>query len=180
MQSAEKEKKRPNSFRTIHEFSCGAIIYTESGSGIRVLLMEQNNEHYKRTGSEALKRIIDIGASGRIEKGEGKIHTAFREVYEETGLRSLKLDDGFRTDIKYWFSYPDAEIGSTVNVVKIRRYWCARISPEEARSIKISDEHKRFWFEPIESAIKMQELEESKRRLLEEFYSYKLRVKPRR
>ncbi len=180
MQSTGKKNEKPNSTKTVNQLSCGAIVYTEGNGKIKVLLMEQNNEHYKRTGDEAKKHIIDIGPSGHIEEGEAERHTASREIHEETGLDILQFDAGFRADMKYEFDYPDDKTGKPVHAVKTRRYWCAKISPEDAKRIRISDEHKRFWFEPIESAIKMHELEDSKRRLLKEFYAYKSGIKPRR
>lgn len=159
-------------YRNKREISCGAILYTDEGDDVKVLLLEQDNAHYKRTGSEAKKVIIDIGPSGR-HNGEKETYeeTAMREIYEETGLKGLRLDKGFEFDLKYEFDTKDEE-GKDVHVIKTRRYWCAKLPDDFLKNIRISPEHKRYWMEPIEDAIRMNELEDSKKDALMHFKKY--------
>ena len=164
--------------RTKREISCGAILYAPSGNGIDVLLLEQDNAHYKRTGSEAKKVVIDIGPSGHKEKNETDEAAARREIYEETGLKGLNFGRGFRFDLKYEFDATD-DNGEDVHIMKTRRYWCARLPEGYEKRIHISPEHKRYLLEPIDKAIKMKELEDSKKEALESLKSYITKVKRR-
>ncbi|MCL5442551.1 MAG: NUDIX domain-containing protein [Candidatus Marsarchaeota archaeon] len=164
--------------KTKREISCGAILYAGSGNRINVLLLEQDNAHYKRTGSEAKKAVIDIGPSGRKEKDENDEATARREIYEETGLKGLNFDKGFRFDLKYEFDATD-DNGEDVHIMKTRRFWCARLPEGYENMIRISPEHKRYLLEPIGKAIKMKELEDSKKEALESLRAYITKVKRR-
>ncbi len=161
--------------KTKREVSCGAILYTTSGNEISVLLLEQDNAYYKRTGSEAKKVVIDIGPSGHKEKSETDEVTAMREIYEETGLKVLSFDKGFKFDLKYEFD-TTGDGGSNVHVIKTRRYWCARLPEGYKQMIHISPEHKRYFMEPIDDAIKMKELEDSKKDALKSFRAYIMKV----
>ena len=158
--------------------SCGAILYATSGNVPSVLLLEQDNAHYKRTGSEAKKVVIDIGPSGRKEKNETDEAAAIREIYEETGLKDIGFDKGFRFDLKYEFNATD-DNGEDMRIMKTRRFWCARLPEGYRQLIHISNEHKRYWLEPIDKAIKIKELEDSKKEALESFRAYMMKVKRR-
>ncbi len=164
--------------KTKEEVSCGAMLYTIEGNRISVLLLEQDNEYYKRTGSEAKKVVIDIGPSGHNEKNEAYEETARREIYEETGLKGLDIDKGFRFDLKYEFDATD-DNGENVHIMKTRKYWCARLPEGYEKLIRISPEHKRYFLEPIDKAIKMKELEDSKKEALESLKAYITKVKRR-
>lgn len=160
--------------KTKRELSCGAILYTIEGNSIGILLLEQDNAHYKRTGPEAKKVVIDIGPSGQKEQNEGEEEAARREIYEETGLNRLRLEKGFRKDMKYEFDAEDE--GTSVHVIKTRRFWCARLPEPYADQIRISAEHRRYWIEPLERALQMKELEESKKEVLRNLRSYLLKI----
>ncbi|EQD47896.1 NUDIX hydrolase, core domain protein [mine drainage metagenome] len=152
------------------ELSCGAILYTLHNGSVKILLLEQDNAHYNRTGEEAKKRVIDIGPSGHINSSEKEEDAARREIYEETGLDGLSFDKGFRYDMKYEF---DAEYdGKEVHIVKTRRYWCARIPDSLVDKIHISAEHKRYWMADINDAMSMEYIEDSKKELLQHFYAH--------
>ena len=133
--------------KTKREISCGAILYAASGNGINVLLLEQDNAHYKRTGSEAKKVVIDIGPSGHKEKNETDEAAARREIYGETDLKGLDFDKGFRFDLKYEFDATDDNV-EDVHIMKTRRHWCARLPEGYEKSIRISPEHKRACWSP--------------------------------
>ncbi|MGC8538151.1 MAG: NUDIX domain-containing protein [Candidatus Micrarchaeia archaeon] len=164
--------------KTKKEVSCGAILYATIGNEISVLFLEQDNAHYKRTGSEAKKVVIDIGPSGHKEKNETDEATARREIYEETGLKGLSFDKGFRFDLKYEFDAKD-DNGEDTHIMKTRRFWCARLPSGYEKLIHISPEHKRYFMEPISKAINMKELEDSKKEALRSFRDYITKVKRR-
>ena len=71
----------------IHEKSCGAVIYTDSG-GRRLFLVE-----LMRKGHSSL-------CKGHVEENETEHETAAREIREETGL-SVAFVNGFRETIEY-------------------------------------------------------------------------------
>ena len=51
---------------------------------------------------------------GHIDDGETEIHTALRELEEETGIVQVKVVDGFRDTIIYTFSGRQEQIGKEV------------------------------------------------------------------
>ena len=103
---------------------------------------------------------------------------SIREIYEETGLKDIGFDKGFRFDLKYEFNATD-DSGEYMRIMKTRRFWCARLPEGYEQLIHISNEHKRYWLEPIDKAIKIKELEDSKKEALESFRAYMMKVKRR-
>jgi tRNA nucleotidyltransferase (CCA-adding enzyme) len=72
----------------IIEKSCGAVVYKKIGKDIEFLSVKsKKNGHYGFP-------------KGHVEKGETEEETAKREVFEETGLDIILLDE-FRAKIKY-------------------------------------------------------------------------------
>lgn len=70
-----------------HEYSSGAVLYTETKKGpLFTLVLEQN-------GTYGFPK-------GHIEGNETEEETALREIYEETGIRA-NLIPGFRKEIVY-------------------------------------------------------------------------------
>lgn len=156
---------------TRKEVSCGAVIYKTDNRRLDILLMEQNNAHYHRTGSEFNKRIIDIGAKGHKNPGETEEETAIREIKEEIGV-DLKLEPGFKTWVDYEFDDTDDTNGHTTHILKKVWYFCAEIPSDKLRGIQLSKEHKSYWFEDINSALKINELEQSKKNVLKKLKDY--------
>jgi len=81
---------------------------------------------------------------GHIEKGENLEETAKREVEEETGLKDLKLIEGFKEWIKYFFKFKEK------NIFKIVTFFLAETKTKE---VKVSFEHIGFKWLPYEEAI---------------------------
>ena len=71
----------------LHEKSCGAVVYTGSGSERRYLIIRMHLGHCGLP-------------KGHIEKFESERETALREVREETGV-AVTLIDGFRETVVY-------------------------------------------------------------------------------
>lgn len=72
----------------IIEKTCGAVVYRKLGSEIEFLAVKS-----KKKGHYGFSK-------GHVEKGETEEETAKREVFEETGLNIMLLDE-FRVEIKY-------------------------------------------------------------------------------
>ena len=75
------------------EHSAGAVVFYQSLKGPEFLLLR-----YERN-----KRVWWDYPKGKIEKGEKNIETMRREVKEETGLEKIKVIEGFKTWIKWFF-----------------------------------------------------------------------------
>jgi bis(5'-nucleosidyl)-tetraphosphatase len=107
------------------EKSAGAIIFRKEDGKIFFLLL-----HYP-SGSRTQKDYWDF-PKGHIEKGERLEETVEREVREETGLKDIKLTEGFKETIKYFFKWENK------NILKFVTFYLAETKTKE---IEISGEH---------------------------------------
>ena len=106
------------------EKSAGAVVFRESTTGRRYLLL-QNAGRW------------DFPKGG-IEKGESELDTVLREVKEESGIDDLQMFPGFRKVIEYFYRREGK------NVHKQVVYLLGRTAKEK---VKISFEHQGFgWF----------------------------------
>lgn len=108
--------------------SAGLIIYRKSKDGIRFLLL------YRGRGVWDMPR-------GKMEADERSVQTAFREVYEETGLsgRDLIIDHSFR---RVYEKFPYTK--NDEKFFKIVIFYLAKTSQAQVR---LSDEHEGYgWF----------------------------------
>jgi len=118
--------------------SAGAVLYRKNKSQKEYLLL-----HYpsKKGGHWDFPK-------GHVEKGENKIDTVKREVEEETGFKDIKIIDGFKTYIKYFFrDYEDPQ----KTAFKIVDFYLAQVAPEA--QAKISWEHIGFEWLPYNKAL---------------------------
>ena len=79
----------------ITEKSCGAVVFTRTGSDIRYLIIQS-------------KEGIYGFPKGHVEDDETEQQTACREIKEETGL-DVCLIDGFRTEDVHLFQRNDEQ-----------------------------------------------------------------------
>lgn len=81
----------------------GFIIFRRTHEGIRYLFL------YKRGGYWNFPK-------GHFEKEENAMDTAFRETYEETGLKpeELKIIPGFKTYVRFHFFHGQKKIQDTM------------------------------------------------------------------
>jgi len=119
------------------EKSAGAIIFRKENNNFFYLLL-----HYP-SSAKAPKEYWDF-PKGHIEKGEDEIKTVKREVEEETGLKDIKIIEGFREWIKYFFKFE----GKTV--LKCVTFYLAET---KTKDVKISGEHVGYKWLPYEDAI---------------------------
>ena len=119
------------------EKSAGAIIFRKENNNFFYLLL-----HYP-SSAKAPKEYWDF-PKGHIEKGEDEIKTVKREVEEETGLKDIKIIEGFREWIKYFFKFE----GKTV--LKFVTFYLAET---KTKDVKISGEHVGYKWLPYEDAI---------------------------
>lgn len=119
------------------EKSAGAIIFRKNKE-IKYLLL-----HYP-SSAKSKKDYWDF-PKGHIEKGEKEIETVKREVKEETGLEDIKIIEGFKEWIKYFFRFKKKTI------FKIVTFYLAETKEKE---IKISGEHIGYEWLPYKEALK--------------------------
>jgi len=119
------------------EKSAGAIIFRKEKGKIFYLLL-----HYPGASHRAKKDYWDF-PKGHVEKGEKEIETVKREVFEETGLKDIKILDGFKETIKYFFKWQGK------NVLKFVTFYLAETKEKE---VKISFEHIGYEWLPFEKA----------------------------
>lgn len=120
------------------EFSAGAVIFRKDPTGTQYLLL-----HYP-SGSKTKKEYWDF-AKGHREAGETELATALREVFEETGLRNVRIVPGFREVITYYFKAEGKTVFKTVVFF---------VGETKEKTVRISSEHQGFLWLPFESAMK--------------------------
>jgi len=118
------------------EKSAGAIVFRKENNQDYYLLL-----HYP-SSARAGKNYWDF-PKGHMEKGEEELDTMKREVEEETGITGLKLVEGFREVIDYFFRFKEETIFKTVV------FYLAETGTKE---VKISDEHLGFEWLPYKEA----------------------------
>lgn len=108
-------------------------------------------------------------AKGHVEGNETEEETTRREVFEETGIRDLKIFPGFKEIEKYFFrqykenvTEADRRKGKTPWVFKLVTFFVAET---KTKDIKISHEHKGFVWLPFGDAIKKTTFKNSKKLL---------------
>jgi len=119
------------------EKSAGAVIFRKEGKNIFYLLLRYP------TGSRRPNPYWDL-PKGHIEKGEKAEDTAKRETEEETGLKDIKISEGFKEWIKYFFKWEEE------NILKFVTFYLAET---KTKDVKISGEHIGYEWLPYEKAI---------------------------
>ncbi len=112
----------------ITQISAGIIIYRPTDEGIKFLLLYHGHNYWNFP-------------KGKIQENEKMLQTAFREVCEETGLKSheLKLKRNFRTSERFVFRTKEQG-----KIFKIVTFYLAETSQPV---IRISKEHQGYgWF----------------------------------
>lgn len=123
------EKTPLKSKTLIKEQSAGIIVFYKDEKELLFLVL-----HYPKMGHRA-----NVGKSGHfdfpkghIEKGENDIETATRETEEETGLKLVKILEGFKEKINYFYKFENKNYFKEVYFF---------IGESFSKDVKISDEH---------------------------------------
>jgi len=118
------------------EKSVGAVIFKKEKE-IEYLLL-----HYP-SSVKSVKDYWDF-PKGHIEKDEEELDTLKREVEEETGLKDIKIIEGFKELIRYFFKFQGKTILKTVVFY---------LAESQSKGIKISTEHIGNQWLPFEKAL---------------------------
>jgi bis(5'-nucleosidyl)-tetraphosphatase len=129
------------------EKSAGAVIFRKENHKIYYLLL-----NYPAISHRAEKDYWDF-PKGHIEKGENLEDTVKREIFEETGLKDLKILPGFKETIKYFFRFQGK------NVLKFVTFLLAETTEKE---VQISSEHRGYEWLTFEKALKRLTFENAK------------------
>jgi bis(5'-nucleosidyl)-tetraphosphatase len=120
------------------ERSVGTVIYIREGGKVYYLLL-----YYPSISHRAKENYWDF-PKGHIEKGERAEDTAKREAEEETGLKDIKIVEGFKETIRYFFNYQEK------NILKFVTFYLAET---RIKKVKISGEHIGFKWLPYEESL---------------------------
>ena len=120
----------------IIEHSAGFIIY-----------------RHPANGGEIEYLVLDYGrhwdfVKGHVEKGEDDLTAALRELREETGLQSVRVNPDFRHQITYYFRERKKGL-----IRKSVMFFLAETDAANS-DIVLSHEHQAFEFLPFAAAVK--------------------------
>ena len=139
------------------EKSAGAIIYRIENGVPHYLLLHYPSINRKGGHWEFAK--------GHIEEGETEEETVMREVFEETGIKDLKILPGFKEYIKYFFKAYTKNVAGEDKFKNLsasnqgKPDWIFKlvvffIAETQTKGVKISKEHIGFDWLPLEDAVK--------------------------
>ncbi len=133
----------------MEERSAGAILFKDHGSERRYLLLKYPAGHWDFP-------------KGNIEKGESEGETVLREVREETGIEDVKLIDGFRRKIEYFYRRGGKPVHKEVVFL---------LAETKIEKVKISFEHQDYAWYGFKKALEKVTYDNS-RRLLSQAQRY--------
>ncbi len=128
--------------RSVHEKSCGVIVYRSNSAGREYLLLHYPGGHWD----------FPKGHVEKIDNSEQA--TALRELQEETGIVEVIFTDGYREPMYYEFNR-----GNKERVKKVVVYFLAKT---EEMEVKISFEHQNFQWLPYDQALETLTYENAK------------------
>ena len=139
---------------TVHEKSCGVVVFYRADKVIKKDSYEFLLLHYPEGHWDLPK--------GHVEKGEEETTTALRELEEETGLKDVKVIEGFKHPIHYFFRKENELISKIVVFYLVEA---------NHKKVKISFEHKDFVWLPYKEAIKKMTFKNAKE-VVEKAYEF--------
>ena len=123
----------------IEERSAGVILFNKT-EGIQFLILKYPSGHWDFV-------------KGNIEEGEKEKETVKRELFEETGINSLQIHQGFNEKVEYNYYKKDRKVH------KIVSYYLAETDQKE---IKLSFEHLDSKWSDYEDLMKLITFENSR------------------
>ncbi len=115
------------------ERSAGALVFNESSTGRRYLLLEYPAGHWDFP-------------KGNIEKGEAPQQTMVREVREETGLVDVVPVPGFRKVIEYYYKRGGKTVHKQVTFF---------LAESKVDKVVLSFEHRDYAWLTFDEAMKL-------------------------
>lgn len=116
----------------IKEKSAGAIIFIKEGGKVKYLILMRNPKYW------------DL-PKGNIEKGEKEEETVRREVFEETGIKDIKIIPGFKEKEHYFYMLKGELVSKDVVFF---------LAESITDKVKISKEHEGYEWFTFDEAIK--------------------------
>ena len=116
----------------IEERSAGAVIFSETPSGMIFLLLNYPSGHWDFV-------------KGNIEDGETLRQTVVREIMEETGISDVEFVNGFEDKIEYHYQRDGNMVHKEVVFFLVKT---------KTTDVKISHEHLRFVWLSFNDALK--------------------------
>lgn len=113
------------------EKSAGIIVFRKERNEIFYLILHYDSGHWDFP-------------KGHVEKDEDEIKAATRELEEETGIKEIKIIDGFREIISYYFKDKNNNL--------IHKYVMFFLAETSEKKVKLSFEHKGFIWLPFKNA----------------------------
>ena len=104
------------------QYSAGIVVFRQMDGERKYLLLNHGGGHWDFP-------------KGKIEAGESKRETAFRELKEEANI-SATMIDGFEQKLTYYFIAPDGE--------RIHKTVYFFVGEADSGVVSISHEHKEF------------------------------------
>ena len=123
----------------IEERSAGVILFNKT-EGIQFLILKYPSGHWDFV-------------KGNIEEGEKEEETVKRELFEETGINSLQIHQGFNEKVEYNYYKKNRKVH------KIVSYYLAETDQKE---IKLSFEHLDYKWSDYEDLMKLITFENSR------------------
>lgn len=116
----------------IEERSAGAVLFAETSSGKKFLLLNYPSGHWDFV-------------KGNIEKGENLRDTVIREIREETSITDVEFIDGFEDKIEYHYQR---------NGELVHKEVVFFLAKTKTLDVKISHEHLGFVWLAFDDALK--------------------------
>ena len=113
------------------EKSAGIIVFRKEKDEIFYLILHYDSGHWDFP-------------KGHAEKDEDEIKAAIRELEEETGIKEIKIIEGFREIISYYFKDKNNNL--------IHKYVMFFLAETAEKKVKLSFEHKGFIWLPFKNA----------------------------
>jgi 8-oxo-dGTP pyrophosphatase MutT (NUDIX family) len=115
----------------IKEKSCGIVLFKRNHA-VNFLLLHYKSGHWDFS-------------KGHVEAGENEKDTAARELAEETGVKDIKLVEGFREQISYFFRREKETVSKEVVFY---------LAETKSDKVKISFEHIGYKWLNYEDSLK--------------------------
>jgi 8-oxo-dGTP pyrophosphatase MutT (NUDIX family) len=116
-----------------HIYSAGIITYYNNDASPLYLLLHHTAGHWDFP-------------KGTMEPGETKHETAMRELFEETGLYVINIDDTFEAESTYPFQH------YTKGIMQKTVYFF--LGQSTSKSVHLSHEHTNYKWLPYKEALK--------------------------